>query len=94
MQLIPSFVQLFNNPLVVAVVNLISFIGFIVTIFVAIKVSNINRHYQFIGREDLRSKLANHASSISQYLSSYDDNAILIIEEITIAQVTVRSLMV
>lgn len=69
--MIPTLV----SPTFTAIVNVISIIGFVITIFVMVGVRQIKGHYTSrIRVPELRNQLVAHASKIGDFLNDYSNN--------------------
>jgi hypothetical protein len=92
--LFKSVVDFLQADIVIAVVNFVTIVGFVITVFVFIDVKRIKRYYKFVGRvPDLKKNLKQHATNINNYLNDYSNFGSEIQAEITLAEVTLKSLI-
>jgi hypothetical protein len=91
--LITAIANAFSGPLLTALANALSIAGFVITIFVFLDVRKIKKFYVFTGRViDLSKSLKQHSSNISEYLNDFEGFLPQIQEELTRAEVTLKSL--
>jgi hypothetical protein len=78
---------------ITALVNVVSLIGFVLTIIVFLNVKRIVKYYVLLGRSpDLTSKIKKHSSNLSNYFNDFDNNRYSIHQELSLSEVTLKSL--
>lgn len=92
-EFVRNAIATFSSPSITALANVITIIGIFVTVSVFLDVRRIKKFYIFTGRiTDLSKSLKQHSSKISEYLNDFDGFLPQILEELTRAEVVVKSL--
>ena len=82
-----------NNEWFVAVVNITSLVGFIITLWVFVEIRRIRSHYVFKGRVPQHTKkLKRSASKIADYMNDFEDMLPQIKLELVSIEVELESL--
>jgi hypothetical protein len=88
-----SMINNFSNFSFTDFTNLLSIIGFFISVYVYFDLKRLKKFYLFKGRSpDLCKQLSNHSSKINDYLGDFNNNIPNIDKELALAVITLKSI--
>lgn len=91
--MLQDIIKFLNKDIFVGIANLLSIVGFIITLYVFFAVRGIKKFYQFKARvPDLNKKLRAHSSELSNCLNDFDGSSPKIEEELALVEITLKSI--